>query len=189
MKIQPETRPPRSKKARPPLSIYLAYLFVFTLLLTGVSFSYYTSTSAAGDRARVAGGILTVEDLSSGSRTLTLSEHQTEASWEFSVSNATFSGEVSQISFGYDVIVWLDGTLPSAVTVSLDGHIGTPASDFSLNSDSSGCTMYTFENVDVLQAGVFQERQHNLCFDAGLAMLTETSNIPFTITVRAEQID
>lgn len=42
------------KKRRIPLSVYLSYLLVATLLVTGVTFSGYITTATGGDEARVA---------------------------------------------------------------------------------------------------------------------------------------
>lgn len=181
-------RPSGKKPARPLLPVYLAYLLLFSLLLTGVSFSYYVSTSSSGAGAQVAGGILTVKDVSSSdSRTLTLGPDAGSASWTFQVSNSNGT-EVSQVSLQYDVILELGKPLPDGVTVQLDGTAGQPDNSlwgwFSGGTDS---TTYRFESAGSFKAGTSASKEHTLSFSGGVPDKSE--DISFTITVLAEQID
>lgn len=184
-------RPSGKKPGRPPL-VQLAYLFVFSLLLTGVSFSYYVSTSSGGAGAQVAGGMLTVEDLSwAAPRSLTLGPDPGSASWDFAVANSR-GDEVSQVTLQYDVVLKLEKPLPDGVTVWLDGREGQPDTDLWglwFDSGSSGCTCYTFEEAGWFEAGMGASQTHTVRFETSGAALSEDSSIPFTITVRAEQMD
>lgn len=46
--------PKKTASRRPPVFVYLGYLLVATMLVTGVTFAGYVSTSSGGDEARVA---------------------------------------------------------------------------------------------------------------------------------------
>ena len=55
--------PKKTASRRPPVFVYLGYLLVATMLVTGVTFAGYVSTTSGGDEARVAKFEVTETDL------------------------------------------------------------------------------------------------------------------------------
>lgn len=174
---QYEQKEKKSKK-RLPLQAYLAYLLVCTFLLAGVSFSRYITFANGSDSARVAAGVVTV---SFGDNTNMEMERpaddgtQTE-NFQFSVSNSD-----SEVAIRYDVVVTLDQTLGTGVTMTLDGNPGTEGADHT----------YTFSNMGTFLPGEQSTRTHTLSFVGDFASIPSgTDDIyKIQITIRSQQID
>lgn len=166
-------------RCRLPLHVYLAYLLVCTLLLTGVSFSRYISTANAGDSARVAKGVVTV---SYDENTELKLERPTDdgtltENFQFHVSNS-----VSEVAIRYDVVVTLDKALGNGVTLTLDGRPGTV---------KNGGIEYEFPNMGIFAAGVSDSKTHTLSFAGDFMEIPSGTDDTYSIqiAIRSQQID
>lgn len=163
-----------------PLPVWLAYLLVCSLLLTGVSFARYVTTANGSDAAQVAAGLVTVSY--EESTTAIRMERPTndgleEKDFIFGVSNNS-----SEVAIRYDVVVTLDTPLKNAVTMTLDGKTGTKTDDGK---------QYEFFNMGTFAAGVEQTKTHTLSFTGDFDTIRpgtdDTYNIK--ILIRSQQID
>lgn len=185
--MKPTHAPFEKPVIRPlPLPVWLAYLLVCTLLLTGVSFAHYITTANGGDTARVAAGLVTVnyEESDTEIRLERPTGNSVETkNFEFSVSNGS-----SEVAIRYDVVVTLGTSLEAGITMKLDGQTGslTPNSD-----GSDGSVEYVFSNVGTFAAGENKTDTHTLSFEGDFGTIQkdteETYNIE--ISVRSQQID
>ena len=179
MKIKGKNRPLKRCLFPLPLPIYLSYLVVCTLLLTGVSFSSYLSTTNATDSARVAAGIVSV---TYDSATVIEMERPTMGDMVTKQFHFSVSNQVSEVAIRYDVVVTLGEALPKGITMELDGK---PCSG---NTDNT----YTFSNMGTFEAGTSTSFSHKLTFTGDFAVyqpLEEEAEFPINISVYAEQID
>lgn len=172
-------KPTRSHPAAPavprlPLSVWLTYLLVCTLLFTGVSFSRYSTSADGTDTARTAAGRIEVQ--CSQDTTLALDADTQEAFLVFSVSNPG-----AEVAIRYDVEVKLDEPLPAGVTLTLDDNSSQPEAD----------NRYLFSQVGCFAPGTPDTQSHTLKVTANFDECTTagTQEIPVTISVCAEQID
>lgn len=180
MKISKQCQPKNQRLKRLPVHVYLAYLLVCTLLLTGVSFSRYISSASGRDNARVAAGVVTVryDDNTNNIEMIRPSNDgvRTER-FNFSVSNG-----VSEVAIRYDVVVTLDQALKNGVTMQLDDGTGSVSDDKKT---------YTFPNAGTFEAGVSGTKTHTLSFagdfDTILPGTDDTYQIE--IAIRSQQID
>ena len=111
-------RKAESQKRRTALSlpVYLGYLVVCTLLLTGVTFSSFLARTNASAGAAVAGCNVVVNGTTVEGATITYGEAQDNTyTYSFSV-----LGE-SEVALSYDVVVKCGGSLPDGVSLTLDG--------------------------------------------------------------------
>lgn len=120
--------------------MYLVYLLVGTLLLTGISFVRYTTTGSDGDSANVAADGVTVAH---ASNTMIEMFHLTSDSLEASEFQFSVSSQNSEVAIQYGVIVTLNEALSNGVSMMLD-NTPYPAGDE---------TTFTFENASVFSAG------------------------------------
>lgn len=181
MKIENKSRKSIKRIFPLPFYVYLSYLVICTLLLTGVSFSSYISGADASDSARVAAGLVTV---SYGENTTTVEmkrpedpDNQIETkAFYFYVSNSK-----SEVAIRYDVVVTLKETLPDGVTMTLDDKA------CSGNADNT----YTFSNMGTFEAGVQDTKTHVLSFKGDFNKYNTEGEFsyPVTISVHSEQID
>lgn len=157
--------------------MYVGYLLMCTLLLTGVSFSGYVSTSAGSESARAAMGAVTV-NYDPVSTTVEMNrpsgEDEVAESFTFDVSNS-----ISEIAIGYDIVVSLDQELPDGVTMKLDNRLCAE------NADNT----YIFSNVGTFDAGKQERKQHTLIFTGDYSIIKERAERKITISVQARQID
>lgn len=181
MKIENKSRKSIKRIFPLPFYVYLSYLVICTLLLTGVSFSSYISGADASDSARVAAGLVTV----SYNENTTTVEMERPADPDNQMETKGFSFNVSncesEVAIRYDVIVTLEKTLPNGVTMTLDGE------ECFGNADNT----YTFSNMGTFEAGVQNTRTHTLSFTGDFTTYDTdgTYEYPVTISVRSEQID
>ena len=164
-----------------PLHIYLIYLLVCTVLLTGVTFSHYITTTNGGDNANVAGGIIVV---TSNSNTELIMEQPFDSSivtqdFSFEVFNYS-SNAISEVAIQYDVIVTLNEKLPDGVSLTMDGN------DYSASDNNN---KYTFSNAGTFEAGVQDSNTHTLSFTGDYSIINEQAERNITISIYAEQID
>lgn len=169
-----------------PLSAYLSYLLIATLLITGVSFSKYATTGGTDDGARVA--VVVMDGGSDATSTdLSLGDGVLSASYAFYVTNNA-SERVSEVPLSYTVFVTLpDGaTLPDGVTVTLTYESGT--ADSPVSSEGG---VYTFAGGADFEANVSAQHDYTLTFTVtDESLLTEDSSFTgVQISVKAEQID
>lgn len=181
--MKPTHAPSKKTVIRPlPLSVWLAYLLVCTLLLTGVSFARYTVTNSGDDTARAAAGQVTVDWADNTNITLAASSTDgAEASYTFSVSN-----NGSEVAIQYDVVVTMQEPLPQGVTMKLDGESCTKS------DESTGEAVYEFSDVDIFEANGDRTNNHILTFakESGSSTSgTENKEYNIQIAVRAQQID
>lgn len=202
MKEQYHPKYAKKQKVRLPLSAYLSYLLIATLLLTGVSFSKYATTGSADDGARVA--LVMLDGSGSGETDLSLGDGTASASYEFTIENYNVNG-VSEVSLNYTVTVTMpEGkALPEGVDVTLTytalvaqdlyGYQVYETKDVACRLVSSENGVYTFEGGAIFDAGAYAEQVHyyELAFTVTDESLI-TEDYSFTdieISVKAEQID
>lgn len=159
-----------------PLPVYLSYLVVCTLLLTGVSFSRYISQGGSNDSTRVAAGGITVSyaDHVTVEMERPVSDQIQTEKFSFCVSN-----NVSEVAVKYDVLVTVDQILPEGIIMNLDG---IPC------SSNSGNT-YIFADKGIFAAGESKTYTHTLSFSGDYQIIQEQAERNITISVQAEQID
>lgn len=180
MKIIKQGEQRGRKTGRLPIYVYLGYLLICTLLLTGVSFANYVSTSTASDSACVAKGMVTVsyDESKTEIEMSGPSDHGgvTESSFTFDVTNND-----SEVAIRYDVVVTLEESLPDGVTMKLDGK----------NGEVEDNNIYTFSNMGTFQAGVNDIKTHTLSFtgDFSIYQTVGEFSYPVEISIRSEQID
>ena len=161
-----------------PLRVYVMYLFVCTLLFTGVSFSKYVSAGDDEDDARVAAGNVEVDY--DGPTTFFFDRPSDDGmlieNFDFYVSN---TGAV--VAIKYDIEVTLDAPLPEGATINLDGE------EFSGGSDNT----YLFADAGTFSAGEDEENPHTLTIQADYLQVPQGTDFqsPVYIDIIAEQID
>lgn len=180
MKIIKQCEHTKKSKGRLPIQVYLAYLLVCTLLLTGISFSRYVSASDSADSARVAKGAVTVSYDENGTAVELIrpwNDGILTEEFHFRVSNSA-----SEVAIRYDVVVTLNEALKNGVTMKLDGKTGTVKNDGK---------EYEFSDMGTFEAGVNETNTHTLSlagdFDTILPGTDDTYGIQ--ITIRSRQID
>lgn len=176
-----------AERARLPLSAYLSYLLVATLLFTGVSFSKFASTASGSDSATVARVVINgTETTTANTITLDKPNGSTTASYSFSVSNAK-NGTVSEVSLSYKIIVNLPDALPTGVTVNLVKS-GSTAEHTATISNSN--KTYTFSNSSfTFPAGSAATHSYTLNFVGGGSLVESKILNGITVSVTAEQIN
>lgn len=175
MNEKPKIAPTKKRRllALPPY-VYLGYLLLCTLLVTGVSFSSYLSQTSGSDSARVAAGAISITN-DSGSPVTLDNNGPASDSLTFTVSNIN-AGAVSEVAIRYDIVIQAD--LPAGVTMTLDEK--TPS--------QSGDT-YTFSNMGTFAAGEERTFSHTLTFTGNFTAINAPSTSNIKISVQAEQID
>lgn len=162
-----------------PLPVWLAYLLVCTLLLTGVSFARYITTASGSDAARVAAGLVTVDydDTNEIKLVRPSTDGLLTENYKFTVSNGS-----SEVAIRYDVVVTLDKPLNSGVTMTLDGQPGT---------ETDGEKQYEFTNMGTFAAGENDTYTHTLSFtgDFGTIRPGTEDTYDIKISIRSQQID
>lgn len=161
-----------------PLRVYVIYLFVCTLLFTGVSFSKYASAANGSDDARVAAGNIEVDYTDATDIFINRPDDDGVNSKEFSfhVSNGG-----SEVAIKYDIEVTLDHPLPYGAIMMLDGEAC---------SGSSGNT-YRFSDAGTFRADEDDTNTHTLTVQADyMEVLPGTDfQCEVDIDIYAEQVD
>lgn len=162
-----------------PLPVWLAYLLVCTLLLTGVSFARYITTASGSDAARVAAGLVTVDydDTNEIKLVRPSTDGLLTENYKFTVSNGS-----SEVAIRYDVVVTLDKPLNSGVTMTLDGQTGTETGDRK---------QYEFTNMGTFAAGENDTYTHTLSFTGNFDTISSGTDDTYNIKIliRSRQID
>lgn len=145
-----------AEKFRLPLSAYLSYLLVATLLFTGVSFSKFASAAEGSDTASVAK--FSVDAAAYEDNTLTMDcksiINAGADSYIFTVTSD------SEVTVSYDVVITLEKALPEGVNMTLEK-----------GAEQIPCTMtdsgksFTAKNVCTIAAGTPQTDQYKLHFE------------------------
>lgn len=176
------THAPFEKPVIRPLSlpVWLAYLLVCTLLLTGVSFARYITTADGSDAARVAAGLVTVgydESKTAIQLVRPSGDGVLTENYEFTVSNGS-----SEVAIQYDVVVTLNKALGEGVTMTLDGQPGT---------ETDGGKQYEFTNMGTFAAEMEQTIPHILSFTGDFDTIRPGTddNYDIQISIRSRQID
>lgn len=158
-----------------PLPVYVIYLLVCTLLLTGVTFSKYTAASGGEDSATVAGCLVTVKGDDLSDEIVYGEGEDNRFQYVFSVSSE------SDVAMDYDVIVDLGRSLPDGMEMTLDNGIG-------YNKYEDG--KYVFEDAGYFEAGKKEDIDHILLFEV---IPDEIDNADYafdiSVSVLAQQID
>lgn len=169
---------------RLPLMVWLAYLLVCTLLLTGVSFSRYSVTNSGDDTARGAAGLLTVGY--DNSKTNLEMERGTEDELKSVDFSFTVSNNNSEVAIRYDLVITLDAALPEGVTMELyKGEDSTPLADF---SPASGTTCVV-PDAGTFAAGGQPVDSYKLVVTGNYGIISSEYESNISISVQAEQID
>lgn len=165
-----------SKSGFRPLLPRLAYLFLCTLLLTGVSFSRCITGTGADDQARAAAWEVEVtckpDTILEMERPSDPDNQIVSVSYPFTVTSH------SETALQYDLEIQLDQSLPDGVTAELDGTAVT--------FTDCKCTV---SNAGPLAAGSNVSKEHTLSFAGDYDIISSDSDIQITITVDAVQID
>lgn len=177
------TRAPFEKPViRPlPLPVWLAYLLVCTLLLTGVSLARYITTADGSDAARVASGLVTVSyDEHNTSFLMDAPSNYSElqkSEFTFEVSNGT-----SEVAIQYDVVVTLNEPLVDGVAMTLDEKKGT---------ETDEGKQYEFANVGTFAAGENKTDTHTLSFTGDFMEIPSGTDNTYNIqiSIRSRQVD
>lgn len=183
MNIMEQCKQTKKRKMRLQVQVYLGYLLVCTLLLTGVSFSRYASTSAASDGARVAKGMVKVSSDSAA-----IVEMGREAGDGTQTKDFSFcvSNEQSEVAVCYSLTVKLDSALPKGVTIKLYKNDSTdPISTF----DSNSGIQFAVPDAGVFEAGDQSTDQYKLTFVGDFNLIESNFKTKVSISVCAEQID
>lgn len=168
----------KKRKVRLPLSAYLSYLLIATLLFTGVSFSKYATTGSADDSAQVA---LVMLDAGKESDPVDMEimNGVTQSACQFYVTNGD-----SEVALEYTITISLPEALPTGVTMAL------------LDAQGSECTLvnpentYTYTYTSTFAAGTEAKHAYALTFTGDENTVTGNYTIEgIQISVTAEQIN
>lgn len=183
MKEQYHPKYAKKQKVRLPISAYLSYLLIATLLLTGVSFSKYATTGSADDSARVA--LVMLDGRGTSETTLSLGDGTESAIYEFYITNES-AGTISEVPLSYTISVVMPNgqELPDGIGVML-------LYDGTHDPESFENGVYTFNTGASFAAGVKEQHDYRLVFTiTDESQITEdTSFTGIEISVKAEQID
>lgn len=174
-------RPQHMKKSRKrlPVSAYLGYLLICTLVLTGVSFAKFATTAGGSDSARVAAFVVEATGKEKDTLTIDCGAGSTTATYTLTVKNNNASEKVSEVAISYDVVLALPEDLPNGLTVTLDGNTGTVSEK-----------KITFANVGTFAAGTSASKTHKLTVTANPNVVTNDITLDnISVNVIAEQID
>ena len=192
-----------AEKFRLPLSAYLSYLLVATLLFTGVSFSKFASAASESETAYIAEFSV---DAAADTSNITMN-------CKSAITPGTGSGSFtvigrSEVTATYDVVITLDEPLSEDVKIML------------VKEDNTTCTLtrcgniFTAKNVCTIAADKRQEEKFELRFEeqtsntfaAHTAMISKpadtyptdynwtptekvTNTYNFTVKICASQVD
>lgn len=134
---------------RPPVFVYLGYLLVATILVTGVTFSGYISTTSGDDSARVAKFEITETDLD-GLLTTTLQ-----------VNTCPGTTSTKTIKVKNDSEVTVD------YTVSVVNLYQNLPLDFWVNDDSANKTQGSYSFTDALAPGDSKDFELSISWPEG----------------------
>ena len=167
------------KAARLPLSAYLSYLLVATMVFTGVSFSKFATTASGSDSARVARFSVSAAPASGQAQALSLDLNSatgiTSDHYAFTVASD------SEVMVAYTVTVDLKTQLPTGVTMTL-----TLADTGSVEMTKVSDTVYTYSSELVFQ----DSHNYTLTFTGDPETVTAATTLTgITVTVTAEQMD
>ena len=161
-----------------PLRVYMIYLFICTLLFTGVSFSKYVSAGDGEDDARVAAGNVevTYDDPTTFFFNRPSDDGMLIENFDFYVSNTG-----AEVAIKYDIEVTLDAPLPVGATMELDGV------EFSGSSDDT----YLFADAGTFSADEEGMNTHTLTIQADYQLVPQGTDFQgfVNIDIIAEQID
>ncbi len=155
-----------------PLYVYISYLFICTLLFTGLTFSGYISESYGKDEAVVAGCYIITEGDNRDALIECGDGKSNSYIYRFSVNSE------SEVALEYDIMVDLGENLPEGLTMKLDDK------NYSDYIDGK----YVFENVDIFKAEENKKYDHNLIFNVNSENNIDTS-LNVSVLVYAQQID
>ena len=173
-------------RLRLPLSAWLSYMLVATLLFSGVSFSKFAATAAMNDSVTVAGFALSGNEVTTANTiTLDKTSGQTTADYKFQVKNVNSSNKVSDVTMSYTIKVVLPKALPTGVTVSC--NMTSPYSRACTVTQSG--TTYTFTAPVNLPAGTSTTHAYTLSFTGGTNLVTSDTLNGISVSVSAVQVD
>lgn len=150
------------KRIRLPMSAYLIYLLVATLMFTGASFSSYVTNSEDGDSARVAAFRIHMDGDENGNLEINCNNPKGtfEAAYDFSVQNYTADDDVCEVALSYVLKV----TLP----LEVEGlELKLQDEDDSTITGTQNGNVYTWQAEDMkFEAGVMDTHAYTLTFNA-----------------------
>ena len=159
----------------------LLCLTLFSMYLTGGLYSKYVSRDNSDETARVATFSVGLSTTTDGVD-IKLGQNQTDGSYNFTVTNK------SEVAVKYDVVLTFENALPSYVTVTLNGAVGT-------KPDGAGNKLL-FKNVaNLAPNGAAAENVIVFAVNSIDAFSSEVNgeshsfNFDFTASVKCEQID
>lgn len=165
---------------RIPPMVWVTYLLVCSLILTGVSLARYVTTFRGGDEAQVAAGLVTVTYSDPTELVMTQPPDNPKGSgfqsFAFQVSN-----ENSEVAIQYDLVIELEQPLPNGVTMMLD--------NIDNMYQAQDGTTFIIPQEKPFKAGTPETREHRLFFIGDYSTINDPSFRKIDISVRAEQID
>lgn len=131
----------QNKVKRIPLSVWLTYLLIVTVIFTGVTFSGYVTTVEGGDEARVAQHAFKVSGGGTDDWSINidgLKKPGDSVTANFTVSNK--DSKISEVTMGYRIDVQAEGSIPLickltkgtedvVINVNNEGSVGGQLSD------------------------------------------------------------
>lgn len=184
----------KKAKFRLPLSAYLTYLLVATLMFTSVSFSKYATTASGSDSARVACWVADITgNEKSGNRTLDgvgegMSGGQNNLDsflYEVTVTNVK-DDLVCEVSMDYTIYVELDEGVPKdLVDITVDDRLA----DEITTDESTNGTLLAFKMGNILKAGEAASYTHTVSVAQNYYTNASYEQFGFCIYAVAEQIN
>lgn len=184
----------QNKVKRIPLSVWLTYLLIVTVIFTGVTFSGYVTTVEGGDEARVAQHAFKVSGGGTDDWSLNidgLKKPGDSVTANFTVSNK--DSKISEATMKYSINVQAEGSIPLTCTLTT----GTETVFSTNNEGSAGGQLlgsYVTESEDYLTAGSEDSDSYTLT----LTWPSEKNDIAYAegnrlvvlrVSVLGEQID
>lgn len=163
-----------------PLRVCLAYLFVSTLLLTGVSMARFVSQSYGDDQGKVAAISLEAEPLYGvDDSEIIYGENGVNAfSYPFIITS-----DSTEVALSYDIIVKFDTPLPVGMDLALDGD--RP------DEENGNRTWFSFSKVGEIEAheGLKNEVYLLEMIVDPAMMVDEMADLGVEVSLLATQID
>lgn len=172
----------KKKAARLPLSAYLSYLLVATLMFTGVSFSKFATTASGSDSARVAYVVVAASGEEKSQKNVVDAAKDIPYEYCVKVSNIK-DGKVSEVALAYTIYVDLPDGFPGEVNISISDTTTDPI------TTTGGAGVLKFVSSKTLPAGDEQHNEHIITISGTDDVSEGADNLELCIRIKAEQID
>lgn len=179
----------RKKTARLPLSAYLSYLLVATLMFTGVSFSKFASTASGSDSARVAYVVAAATGEGDKNGAINAADDNSAFDYKVTVSNFEDQNRPSEVVMSYTIYIDLPANCP-ALKFSVLDEAGDVLDTKVSTQMEKGQTIALYNSTSMyLPAGVATTKEHTVKITGTEDTAGNHTGIEIKIHVKAEQID